>query len=236
MAKVRTGYAGAQSAAGRLYDWLDERLAVKSVVRALADHPVPERVDPLRHPLSLVYCFGGIAFFLILLLMASGLFLALFYVATPDQAPASIKYIESGVPLGSIVRGVHRWSADLLVLMIALHMARVYVHGAYRRPRELNWVTGVLLLGGALTMGLTGYMLRWDMQAYALVLVLRNTFDATPVVGPILAGLFLGGSWNGGVPLARGFAIHIWLVPAALVILLAIHFLMVRKHGISRPL
>ncbi|MBI4319716.1 MAG: cytochrome b N-terminal domain-containing protein [Chloroflexi bacterium] len=219
-----------------LYEWADERLGIKPLIDDFANHAVPERVNPLRHPHAFVYCFGGISFFLILLLVGSGLFLALFYVGSPEQAQSSIRYIESSVPLGGLIRGVHRWSATLLVLMILLHMSRVYVHGAYRRPRELNWVTGVLLLAMVLTIAATGYTLRWDVQSYTLVLVMRNTFESSPVVGPLLSGLFLGSSWNGEVPLSRGFAMHVWLLPLILAVLLIVHFLMVRKQGISRPL
>lgn len=223
-------------AADKLYDWVDERLGIKPLVDNFINHPVPEHVNPLRHPLAVVYCFGGISFFLILLLVGSGLFLTMFYVATPDHARTSITFIEASVPLGTVIRGMHRWSAALLVLILALHIARVYVHGAYRRPRELNWVTGVFLLATVLTFGITGYTLRWDVQAYTLVLIVRNTFEASPVIGPILAAIFLGGSSTGEVPLSRGFAMHVWLLPAIVAGLLVLHFLMVRKQGISRPL
>lgn len=220
----------------RLYDWLDERTGVKPIVDDFTNHPVPEHVNPLRHPLAVVYCFGGIAFFLILLLVGSGLFLTMFYVPTAEHAQTSIKFLETTVPLGTVVRGMHRWAAALLVLMLGLHMARVYVHGAYRRPRELNWMTGVFLLATVLTFGITGYALRWDVQAYTLVLVVRNTFEVSPVIGPVLAAIFLGGSATGEVPLSRGFTMHVWLLPAIVAGLLLLHFLMVRKQGISRPL
>lgn len=220
----------------KIYDGLDERAAVKAIVADFANHKVPEYVDPLRHPLSLVYCFGGVSFFLILLLVLTGAFMALLYIPTPALAQSSIKFIEEQVPLGGLIRGVHRWSAAVLLLMMGLHMARVYVHGAYRKPRELNWLTGVALLSLVLMLGLTGYLLRWDVQAYALALLVRNTFAASPVVGPLLAGLFVGGSPTGEFPLSRGFTVHVWLLPLAIALLLVLHFSMVRKHGISESL
>ncbi len=122
-----------------IYAWIDERVEMHDYIKKdILDKPIPKGVN-------LSYCFGGITFFLFLLLAATGYFMTLYYVPSPDQAYDSVDYITYEVSMGSIVRGVHYWAANLMIVTIFLHMIRVYIYGAYKKPREINWITGVLL-------------------------------------------------------------------------------------------
>jgi len=169
-------------------------------------------------------------------LVVTGVTLAFFYVPSPDHARASIAWFESSIPLGRLVRNLHRWSAYAMVLLVFLHMLRVFVHGAYRKPRELSWVVGVLMLLVVLAFGFTGYLLPWDQQAYWATNVGINIAGSAPGIGPFLAKLLRGGPELGSLTLLRFYGLHVFVLPALLVAGLVLHFAMVRKQGIATPL
>jgi menaquinol-cytochrome c reductase cytochrome b subunit len=131
---------------------------------------------------------------------------------------------------------VHFWSANLLIIMIVLHMARVFWTGSYRAPRELNWMVGILLLFTILAFSLTGYLLPWDTKAYWATSVTIKIMGSAPILGPLLEEVLQGGPTLGANTLQRFFTIHVFLLPAAVTLLMYVHFRLIRKHGISEPL
>ncbi len=221
---------------GRLYDAINKRLGIKGEVNDQLNRPVPEHVDPIKHPLAFGYCFGGITAFIGLLLFVTGLFLVVYYIPSPDHAYDSVEYITNTVTLGWLVRGIHYWGATAIVIMVGLHTLRVYFHGAYKNPREMNWVVGVLLLVVVLAFSFTGYLLPWNQRSYWATSVGTSMISLVPFIGVYLLDLMRGGAEVGAVTLVRFYAIHIGFLPAILVLLLALHFFMVRRQGVSGPL
>jgi menaquinol-cytochrome c reductase cytochrome b subunit len=220
----------------KTYDWIDERLNITPIWRDVADHDVPAHVNPANKMSAFVYCFGGLTFLIISTQILSGMFLAMYYVPDIVNAYNSVKYITDEVLLGNIVRGMHFWGASLVIIMMFLHMLRVFFTGAYKAPRELNWVVGVLIFFVVLGFGFTGYLLPWDQKAYWATSVGTQIASTVPFVGKYIQILLVGGPDVGAVTLTRFFAIHVFFLPAALLILLALHFLMIRKQGIAGPL
>ncbi len=220
----------------RVYDAIEKRLTIKKTIRDQLDRSSPEHTNPLKHPSAFLYCFGGITAFIILLLFLTGLFLVIYYVPSPDHAYDSIQYIISTVTLGWLLRGIHFWGASAVVIMVVLHMLRVYFHGAYKNPREMNWIAGVLLLLIVLAFSFTGYLLPWAQRAYWATSVGTSMISLVPFIGDYLLKLARGGAEVGSTTLVRFYAIHIGFLPAILMLLLGLHFLMVRKQGISRRL
>ena len=216
-------------------DWLDDRYPFTKTV----DEALYQRVPNFAN--AFYYCFGGMVFILIVLQLVTGIFLSFYYVpdAAGNPAPAylSVKNVIMGqVYLGWLVRGFHFWSANLLVVMIVLHMARVFWTGSYRAPRELNWMVGIILLLTVLAFSLTGYLLPWDTKAYWATSVTIKIGAAAPVLGPLIKALADGGPTVGPNTLQRFFTIHVFLLPAVVVLLMYVHFRLIRQHGISEPL
>jgi quinol-cytochrome oxidoreductase complex cytochrome b subunit len=198
-------------------------------------HPVKVK----RHGLKLTYtfCLGGLSFFLFILLTITGIFLMFFYRPTAAQAWTDIRTLETSVAFGLLVRNMHRWAAHLMVLSVFLHMARVFYHGAYKPPREFNWVIGVILLTLTLLLSFTGYLLPWDQLALWAVTVGTNMMGYTPVFGPQVKYVWLGSKEIGSETLLRWYVLHVLLLPFVIVIFMAVHFWRVRKDGgISGPL
>lgn len=220
----------------RVYESIDKRLAIDGTLKDVLDHPVPEHANPLKHPSAFVYCFGGIAALIILVMIASGLFMMFYYVPSPDHAYDSVQYIMNEVTLGWLVRNIHRWGASALIIMVVLHAFRVYLQGAYKNPREMNWVAGLLLLMIVLSFGFTGYLLPWTQRSYWATSVGTSLISLVPFVGNQLLILVRGGAEVGAVTLVRFFAIHVGFLPALLILMLGIHFFIVRKQGISGPM
>ncbi|NJD01921.1 MAG: DUF4405 domain-containing protein [Ruminiclostridium sp.] len=211
-----------------IYNWLDKRLDIRPGIEKVTKHPVPVWVNWL-------YCFGGITFFLFVLQVITGMFLMLYYVPSPDHAYDSVQYITKTVRFGAFIRGIHHWSATLLVVMVVIHMLRVFWHGAYKTPRELNWITGVCLFLMIMGFGFTGYLLPWDQKAYWATTVGTNIAGTVPVVGPFILKLMRGGTDLGAITLVRFFQIHVALLPAITITFLVAHFFMIRRQGINRP-
>jgi quinol-cytochrome oxidoreductase complex cytochrome b subunit len=202
-------------------------------------HPVKVKRHGLK--LTYTYCLGGTSFFLFILLTITGIFLMFFYrpAAGPgnELAYADMQRIISEVQFGDLVRNLHRWAAHLMVLTTFLHMARVFYHGAYKPPREFNWVVGVVLLLLTLLLAFTGYLLPWDQLAIWAVAVGTQMAGFTPVFGQQVQFVLLGGVEIGPETLLRWYVLHVLALPFVLTLFLAVHFWRIRKDGgISGPL
>ena len=220
-------------------DWLDSRFPFQEAV----DEALTQRVPNFAN--AFYYCFGGMVFILIVFPLITGIFLSFYYVpdATGNPAPAytSVQYLMNNVYLGWLIRGIHFWSSNLLIVMVVLHMSRVFWTGSYRAPRELNWMVGVAMMFIILVFSLTGYLLPWDTKAYWASSVTIKVAGSPPPIGPINIGLFIkellqGGAVLGPSTLQRFFAIHVFLLPAAILLLMFVHFRLIRQHGISEPM
>jgi len=214
----------------RIYHWIDERVEMDAYIKKnILNKPAPGG-------LNLSFCFGGVTFFLLLMLGASGYFLTIYYVPIPDYAYGAVDYITNEVPMGGIVRSVHYWSANLMIVTIFLHTLRVFIYGAYKRPRELTWISGVLLLVIVLAFGFTGYLLPWDQKAYWATEVGTRIMGTVPVVGSYFLKIIRGGEEISALTLIRFYALHVFFLPILTVCLLIGHFFMIRKQGISTTL
>lgn len=221
----------------KLYDWIDERVDLHPIWRDIADHEVPEHVNPAHHFSAFVYCFGGLTFFVVVIQILSGMFLTMYYVPDIENAWQSVYYLQTEVAHAQIVRGMHHWGASVVIVMLLLHTLRVFFQGAYKKPRELNWMVGVLIFFVILGLGFTGYLLPWDNKAYFATQVGLEMAQQVPFIGEQLKILLAGdASIVGAQTLTRFFAIHVFFLPAALFGLLAAHFILIRKQGISGPL
>jgi quinol-cytochrome oxidoreductase complex cytochrome b subunit len=181
-----------------------------------------------------MYCLGGTTFLMFVILAVTGILLAVYYRPTPDGAYESVLTITKTVPYGWLVRSVHFYSSNAMLVLAVLHMLRVYYTGSFKAPRELNWVAGVLLGLFTLAAGYTGYVLRWDQEAVGASGIGQGIATSIPYLGPLLGSAL----WGKGQAdtLSRYFAAHMLLVPGLMIILMAVHFWMVRRHGISGPL
>lgn len=214
----------------RVYFWVDERLEMHEYIKKdILDKPIPKG-------LNLSYCFGGITFFLFVMLAVTGYFMTLYYVPSPTQAYDAVDYLTFEVPMGQVIRGVHHWSANLMMVTIFLHMIRVFIYGAYKKPREINWMSGVCLLCLVMGFGFTGYLLPWDQKAYWATRVGTSVIGTVPVVGDYAMRIMRGGSDLGALTLTRFYTLHVLFLPLGTVILMIAHFVMIRKQGISTPL
>jgi quinol-cytochrome oxidoreductase complex cytochrome b subunit len=203
-------------------------------------HPVKVKRHGLK--LTYTYCLGGSSFFLFILLTITGIFLMFFYTPAAGAGGRELAYLDmqnlrDTVTFGDLVRNMHRWAAHLMVLTTFLHMARVFYHGAYKPPREFNWVVGVILLVLTLLLSFTGYLLPWDQLAQWAVAVGTQMAGFTPVFGQQVQFVLLGGVEIGPETLLRWYVLHVLALPFILTIFLAVHFWRIRKDGgISGPL
>jgi quinol-cytochrome oxidoreductase complex cytochrome b subunit len=213
-----------------VYFWIDERLEMHDYIKKdILDKPVPSG-------LNLSFCFGGITCFLFVMLVVTGYFMTFYYVPSPEQAYDAVDYLTFEVPMGQLIRGVHHWSANLMMVTIFIHMLRVYIYGAYKKPREINWLTGVCLLCLVMGFGFTGYLLPWDQKAYWATKVGTRMMGTVPIVGDFVLKLVRGGPDLGALTLARFYSVHVLFLPVITIIFLIGHFVMIRKQGISDPL
>jgi len=217
-------------------EWLDERYPFTKDV----DEALYQRVPNFAN--AFYYCFGGMVFVLVVLQLVTGILLALYYVpdagGNPAPAYTSVNFIQNTVFLGWLIRGTHFWGANILIIMVLIHMARVYWTGSYRAPRELNWIVGVTMLLIILFFSLTGYLLPWDTKAYfATEVTIKIAGSAPPAqLGTFIKEILQGGPVVGPSTLQRFFDIHVFLLPALIVLLMYIHFRFIRAHGISEPM
>ena len=211
--------------AARLGSWLDERLGWRRVWEAIFLRRVPK--------VNWLYTLGSATLFVTVNQIVTGILLTIYYVPTPDQAYETVRYISTQVPAGWLIRGLHHWGASAMVVLTALHMLRVILHGAYKYPREITWLTGVGLLLIVLGFGFTGYLLPWDQKAYWATTVGTRIAEVTPLVGRWILLLMRGGEELTGVTLARFYGVHVWALPAGLMLLLLAHIYLVVRIGIS---
>ncbi len=209
-----------------LIDYLNDRMGFTNRHRRVLDKPVPGWINYF-------YCFGGITFTLFIMLLLTGLLLAVNYTPSEAEAFRSIQRLQREVSLGRLVRAAHHWSGNLMVVTIVLHMLRVFVTGAYKNPRELHWVAGSLLLALTLSFGFTGYLLPWDQKAYWATVIGTNMVGSVPWVGPALAGLVRGGTEVSGLTLLRFYSMHVLWLPVLAGVFLWLHFHMIKRTGIS---
>jgi len=208
--------------ASRIDEWLDSRLKLKTVERTLLDEPIPGGA-------SWIYVFGSATLFLFLLQAVTGMFLAVYYAPTPDHAYDSIQFIETQVTFGAFVRGLHHWGASAMVVAIGLHMLQVFLYGAYKRPREVMWMVGVVLFLLTLSFAFTGYLLPWDQNAYWATQIGINMVGTVPVVGEFAMRVLRGGDTLGALTLSRFFAVHVLFLPAATATLILLHLVILRR-------
>jgi ubiquinol-cytochrome c reductase cytochrome b subunit len=209
----------------RIWGWVDERLQISPILAAFLDRRVPAQV-------GWAHVLGSATLLFLVVQVATGIVLSLTYVPSPDAAYESILYIDQ-TPLGGLVRGIHHWSAGLLVILIGLHTLRVFIWAAYRYPRELTWVAGALLFFVVLAFAFTGYLLPWDQKAYWATVVGTNIAGSVPFFGKNMVELLRGGPQLGAVTLARFYGVHIWVLPAALFLLVGFHLFAVLRQGIA---
>jgi quinol-cytochrome oxidoreductase complex cytochrome b subunit len=209
----------------KIANWLDERVHWRQVWDAIFLRKVPK--------VNWLYTLGSATLFVALNQAITGILLTLYYVPTPDHAYDSVQYITTQLPAGWLIRGLHHWGASVMVVLVILHMLRVIIHGAYKYPREVTWLTGVVLLLLVIGFGFTGYLLPWDQKAYWATTVGTRIAGVAPLVGDWILRIMRGGDDLSAVTLARFFGTHVWVLPAGLMLLLGIHLYLVIRNGIS---
>ena len=209
----------------KLFNWLDERLGLKTIYDVTLDRKVPK--------VNWFFTLGSASLFLFVMQGVTGILLTVYYVPTPDHAYDSIQYIMNNVTFGWLIRGIHHWGATLMVIFVFLHMLRVFYFASYKYPRELTWLTGVVLLLATLGMGFTGYLLPWNQRSYWATTVGTEIPGTVPLIGQFITNVLRGGPDLSAVTLSRFFAVHIWFLPAVIVLMIGIHLYMIIRLGIS---
>lgn len=207
-----------------IVDWMEDRAGLVTQMEHFLYEPVPKKG-------AWLYTLGSATLFLITLQFLTGILLLFYYVPTTDHAWDSIYYIMNDAYFGRLIRGIHYWSANFLMAVIGLHMARTFFSGAYKAPRELNWIVGVILLLLVVILAFTGYLLRWDEDGFWASVVGMKIGSYSPFIGGYVINFLLGGDVIGPATLSRFFAIHVWLLPAALAPFIGIHLFLLRRHG-----
>jgi ubiquinol-cytochrome c reductase cytochrome b subunit len=207
--------------------WFDRRLQLAAPIREAAEHPVP------RNSASWFYVFGSAALVVFLLQLATGILLALTYVPSAAEAWNSLQALNHDVTLGWFIRALHGWGSNFMVAIVLIHMAQVFLFGAYKFPREFTWIVGVFLLLMTLGMAFTGQVLRFDQDAYWGLGIGASIASRVPIAGPAIVKLMLGGPIIAGATLSRFFALHVFVIPGSLIAFVCLHLLMVLKLGIN---
>ena len=209
----------------KVIDWLDERLGLTGIYDTVLDRNVPK--------VNWWFTLGSASLILFVLQGVTGVFLTVYYSPTPDHAYDSIQFIMNGVAYGWLIRGIHHWGATLMVITVIAHMLRTFYYAAYKYPRELTWVTGVILLLSTLGMGLTGYLLPMNQKSYWATTVATEIPGTIPYIGSFLTSLMRGGPDISALTLSRFFALHIWFLPASIVLVISVHMYLIIRLGIS---
>ena len=212
-----------------VYDWFQERLEIQAIADDITSKYVPPHVN-------IFYCLGGITLTCFIVQVATGFAMTFYYRPTVTEAFSSVEYIMTSVNFGWLIRSVHRWSASMMVLNMILHVCRVYLTGGFKKPRELTWVTGVLLASVTVSFGVTGYSLPWDQVGYWACKIVTGVPDAVPIVGGLIVQVLRGGVSVGQSTLTRFYSAHTFVLPVVAAVLMLTHFVMIRKQGISGPL
>src|SRR6202522_2310874 len=210
-----------------VYNWFEQRLGLGAVVIEAAEHEVPSNTS------SWWYVFGSAATVVLVLQIMTGVLLALVYAPTASDAWNSLQFLDHNVKLGWFLRAMHGWGSDFMVAIVLIHMAQVFLFGAYKFPRELTWIIGVFLLLLTLGMAFTGQVLRFDQDAYWGLGIGASIVSRVPWVGGLLVDLMLGGPIIAGPTLSRFFALHVFVIPGILLAMVGLHIWMVLRLGIN---
>ncbi len=213
----------------RLRGWLDQRVPLAAATEFAAKKTVP------MHRYTVFYYLGGMTLFFFLVQVMTGILLMLYYRPSADQAFESVEFLMTTVPFGWLVRSIHSWSANLMVFFAFLHLLTVYFAKAYRRPRELTWITGCLLLFLSMAFGFSGYLLPWNQLAFFATKVGTDIAGSVPVIGEWLLRFLRGGERVSGGTLSRFYGWHVAILPAVTAVLLGVHLLLVQVQGMSVP-
>src|SRR3954466_1823113 len=209
-------------------DWVDERTSLTGGARWLMFRKVPKGTNWF-------YTLGSATMFAFLNQAITGVFLSMYYDPSSTRAYESIRFVTNEAFLGEFVRGMHKWGSTMMVILIFLHMARTFFFGAYKYPRELNWLIGVVLLILTMAMSFTGYLLPFDQRSYWATIVGVNINGTGPLVGPYLSDFLRAGPEFGATTLSRFYAIHMLLVPGLIAALIGLHLYLVAKLGTTAP-
>lgn len=209
-------------------DWVEERSGLVGFTKFFLFRNVPRDVNWMQ-------TLGSAALTAFIVQTVTGVVLAMYYKPDPDRAYESIQRITEDVTLGWLVRGMHKWGASVFIILMFLHMGRTFLFGAYKYPRELNWIVGVLLIPLGLLEGFSGYLLPWDQTAYWATVVGINLNATAPFVGPFVAQFLQGGTEIGADTLAKFYALHMLLLPAAIMALIGLHLHLVVRLGVTSP-
>ncbi|MSO41369.1 MAG: DUF4405 domain-containing protein [Solirubrobacterales bacterium] len=219
---------GAAEGASGVAGWLDERSGATGFLTGMLFRKVPKGTNWF-------YTLGSATMFAFAIQAITGVFLAMYYTPSATQAYESITHLTNDVFLGEFVRGMHKWGASVMIILVFLHMGRTFFFGAYKYPRELNWVIGVVLLILTMVMGLTGYLLPFDQRSFWATVVANNITATGPVVGPYLADFLRAGPEFAATTISRFYAIHMLLVPGLIAALIGAHLYLVVKLGTTAP-
>lgn len=214
----------------RIIEWVDQRLDLSDLRHFIAEKGVP------IHAQEIWYYLGGMTLFLFMVQTLTGILLLLYYRPSASEAYESVQFIVTQVEFGWLIRNIHSWSANLLILAAFAHLFSVFFLKAYRKPRELTWISGVLLLFLMLGFGFSGYLLPWNELAFFATKVGTGIAGAVPVIGPPLMTFLRGGDDVTGATLSRFYALHVAILPAITTVLVALHLLFVQRQGMSVPL
>jgi ubiquinol-cytochrome c reductase cytochrome b subunit len=206
--------------------WLESRTGAETSVRQFLMEDIPASAGWPQ-------VFGSVALFLLLTQALTGILLAINYAASPDESYRSVTYIMREVTAGRMIRGLHHWGASFMIVGVVLHMAQVFLYGAYKKPREVTWIVGVFLLLLTLSFGLTGYLLPWDNRAYWATMVTVHIASQAPLAGSYLVKLAGAKEQLGALTLSRFYALHVLILPGATAVLIAFHLFLVRRHGVA---
>lgn len=208
-------------------DWFDQRMAIRSLIAASLHVVIPRSAH--------TFYLGGITLFLFISQAVTGTLLSLYYQPTPDAAYNSILYIMNQVNFGWLIRSVHAWGANLMIVFCILHLIRIVVQGAYKKPREITWMAGMGLLFLTLGFGFTGYLLPWDQRALWATTVGTEIASAVPMIGDAIRDFLRAGSEVSALTLSRFLGVHMLILPASLLGLLAVHLLIIHQQGLADP-
>ena len=208
-------------------EWVETRLSLREVMNALLHVRIPIEAK--------TYYLGGITLFLFGIQVVTGTLLALYYQPTPEKAYESVLAITTDVSFGWLIRSMHHWAANLMLISLVLHLLRIFFQAAYKFPRELTWLVGGLLLAITIGFGFTGYLLPWDQRAYWATVVGTEIAGSVPLIGPSLLLLLRGGTDVTAATLSRFFGIHVLVLPLALGGLVLVHLLFVHQTGLASP-
>ncbi len=214
----------------QLYQWLDERFKLNAMVEYMKGKVVPV------HSHSLFYYFGGISLFLFIVQVLTGILLLMYYRPGADSAFESVRFIISNVTFGWLIRSLHSWSANLMVFAVFIHMFSVYFTSAYRKPRELTWLSGMALLGLTMAFGFSGYLLPWNELSFFATRVGTGMAGAIPGIGKFLLIVMRGGEEVTGATIGRFFGLHVAILPGITTLVLTGHLLFLQRQGMSEPL